>query len=83
MSGRVKVLNLLRGPVAARIRFKFPFSFGTVTIAPASFHRVARAIETGEVHLDFTTHFDPGVAGQYTSGTPNTLSVAPLIGRSE
>ena len=83
MSGRVKVLNLLRGPVAARIRFKFPFAFGTVTIAPASFQRVARGIETGEIHLDFTTHFDQGVAGLYSSGTPNTLDVAPLIGRSE
>jgi len=83
MTARDQVLNLLRGPVASRIRFTFPFWAGTVTIAPASFHRVARAIETGHVRLNITTKFDPGVAGLYTSGTPNTLSVAPLIGRTE
>jgi hypothetical protein len=83
MSARSKVLDLLRGPVVSRIRFKFPFWAGTVTIAPASFHRVAQAIESGEVHLNFTTAFPPGVGGQYISGTPNTLNVAPLLGRSQ
>ncbi|MCW5745831.1 MAG: hypothetical protein KIT36_06495 [Alphaproteobacteria bacterium] len=74
---------MLRGPVVSRIRFRFPFSGGTVTIAPASFHRVARAIEAGQVSLQFTTAFPPGVGGLYTSGTPNTLRVAPLVGRTE
>ena len=83
MSARSKVLDLLRGPVVSRIRFTFPFWAGNVTIAPASFHRVAQAIERGEVRLNFTTAFPPGVGGQYTSGTPNVLSVAPLIGRTE
>ncbi len=83
MTARDQVLNLLRGPVASRIRFTFPFWAGTVTIAPASFHRVARAIETGQVRLNITTTFPAGVGGLYTSGTPNTLSVAPLIGRTE
>lgn len=83
MTARDKVLSLLRGPVVSRIRFTFPFSGGTVTIAPASFHRVAYAIETGKVSLQVTNTFPPGVGGQYTSGTPNRLSVAPLIGRTE
>ena len=83
MTARDQVLGLLRGPVAARIRFRFPFNFGTVTIAPASFERVARAIETGSVQLVVTNAFPAGVGGQYISGTPNTLRVAPLLGRSQ
>ncbi|MFA5121693.1 hypothetical protein [Zavarzinia sp.] len=85
MSARDDVLALLRGQVVSRIRFTFPFlqGKGTVTIAPASFHRVARAIEAGTVRLQITTTFPPGVGGQYQSGTPNTLLVAPLLGRTE
>jgi len=83
MSTRNQVLTLLRGPVVRRIRFKFPFWAGTVTIAPASFHRVAQAIEAGSVRLQVTTTFPAGVGGQYTSGTPNLLQVAPLVGRTE
>jgi hypothetical protein len=83
MTTRAKILNLLRGSVAARIRFTFPFRFGTVTIAGASFGRVARAIEGGQVSLQVTTTFPSGVAGTYTSGTPNVLRVAPLVGRVE
>jgi hypothetical protein len=83
MSTRQRVLQLLRGPVASRIRFKFPFWAGTVTISPVSFRHVAHAIETGHVHLDVTNAFPAGVAGQYVSGTPNTLRVKPIIGRVE
>jgi hypothetical protein len=83
MTTRDQVLNLLRGTVVNRIRFKFPFWAGTVTIAPASFHYVARAIESGRVRLQVTTTFPPGVGGSYSSGTPNTLRVAPLLGRVE
>ncbi len=83
MTSREKILALLRGPVVSRIRFTFPFSGGTVTIAPASFHRVAQAIENGKIRLQVTNAFPPGVGGQYTSGTPNLLAVAPLIGRTE
>ncbi len=83
MTTRDQVLSLLRGPVVSRIRFKFPFWAGTVTIAPASFHYVALAIESGRVQLQVTTTFAPGVGGSYSSGTPNTLRVAPLLGRVE
>ncbi|HEX2891360.1 hypothetical protein [Vineibacter terrae] len=83
MATRDKVLSLLRGPVVSRIRFTFPFAAGTVTIAPQSFHRVATAIEAGTVSLQVTNTFPPGVGGQYISGTPNTLQVAPLVGRTE
>ncbi|HJQ56649.1 MAG TPA: hypothetical protein VJ890_07070 [Vineibacter sp.] len=81
MTERDKVLNLLRGAVANRIRFTFPFRFGTVTIAGGSFTYVANAIESGRVRLQITNTFPPGVGGQYTSGTPNTLRAAPLAGR--
>ena len=83
MSTRNQVLRLLRGSPADRIRFSFPFSAGTVVITPASFRRVAQAIESGKVQLNVTKAFPPGVAGTYQSGTPNTLSVAPLLGRVE
>ena len=54
-----------------------------MTIAGASFGRVARAIEAGQVRLQVTNAFPQGVAGIYTSGTPNMLRVAPLAGRAQ
>ena len=70
-------------PTAGRIRFTFPFFAGTVTISPVSFRHVANAIERGHVRLDVTNTFPAGVAGQYVSGTPNTLRIKPIIGRVE
>jgi hypothetical protein len=83
MTTRQRVLDLLRGPVAGRIRFTFPFFAGTVTISPVSFRHVANAIERGHLRLDVTNTFPPGVAGQYVSGTPNTLRIKPISGRVE
>ena len=83
MSTRNQVVQLLRGPEASRIRFTFPFAAGTVTISPVSFNRVATAIESGQMRIDVTNAFPPGVAGQYISGTPNTLRIKPLAGRVE
>ena len=83
MTARAQVLRLLRGAEASRIRFTFPFWAGTVTIAPASFRRVATAIESGQMHIDVTNAFPPGVAGMYISGTPNTLRIKPMLGRAE
>jgi hypothetical protein len=80
---RQRVLDLLRGPVAGRIRFTFPFFAGTVTISPVSFRHVAHAIECGKVRVVPTTAFRAGVAGQYVSGTPNLLQVKPILGREE
>jgi hypothetical protein len=83
MTTRQRVLELLRGPQASRIRFTFPFFAGTVTISPVSFRHVAAAIECGKVHLDVTNVFPAGVAGQYISGTPNVLRIKPIHGRVE
>ena len=83
MTTRQRVLDLLRGPQAARIRFTFPFFAGTVTITSASFARVARAIESGHMRLQVTNAFPAGVAGEYVSGTPNTLRIKPIVGRVE
>ena len=83
MTTRQRVLTLLRGPTAGRIRFTFPFFAGTVTISPVSFRHVANAIERGDMRLDVTNTFPPGVAGQYISGRPNTLRIKPIIGREE
>ncbi len=83
MTTRQRVLDLLRGPQASRIRFTFPFFAGTVTISPVSFRHVATAIERGTMRLQVTNAFPPGVAGQYISGTPNTLRIKPIFGRIE
>jgi hypothetical protein len=83
MSGREQILQLLRGPVAGRIRFTFPGAGGTVTISPVSFRHVASNIESGHIKIVFTHDLDPGVGGEYISGTPNTLRVQPILGRSE
>jgi hypothetical protein len=83
MTTRQRVLDLLRGPVAGRIRFTFPFFAGTVTISAVSFRHVANAIERGAIRIDVTNTFPAGVAGEYVSGTPNVLRIKPIIGREE
>ena len=83
MTTRQRVLDLLRGPQASRIRFTFPFFAGTVTISPVSFRHVATAIESGKIRLEVTNAFRDGVAGEYVSGTPNTLRIKPIHGRIE
>jgi hypothetical protein len=83
MTTRQRVLELLRGPEARRIRFTFPFFAGTVTITSVSFAHVARAIEAGTMRIDVTNAFPAGVAGQYISGTPNVLRIKPIHGRVE
>ena len=83
MTGRERILHLLRGPVAARIRFTFPGAGGTVTISPVSFRHVANHIESGHISIVFTNALPAGVGGQYISGTPNQLMVQPIIGRVE
>jgi hypothetical protein len=83
MDTRNRLLQVLRGPEAARIRFTFPFSGGTCTIAPQSFQFVANAIDRGTVRLDITHDFPDGVAGQYVAGPPKVLRIQPILGRVE
>jgi len=91
MSLEARVLALLRGPVVARIRFRFPIPGSQVTIAPQTFHVVARAIDSGRVRVRRPTDLAAGVAAQYndvartradhTVVAANTLEVAGIGGR--
>ncbi len=86
MTAREQVLSLLQGAEASRIRFTFPGGGGAITIAPATFHRVARAIRRGDIRVTPTTTFPTGVAGrvadgllrQYQLGTPGIPAVDPV-----
>ena len=83
MSAQQQVNDLLRGSVAHRIRFTFPFFAGTVTITSVSFAHVAMAISYGRIQIDSTTAFPAGVAGEYIAGPPKVLRVKPMLGREE
>lgn len=80
MSTRQRVLDVLRGHEAHRIRFTFPAGGSNITINRHSFERVARAIDRNVVHVTPTTAFPPGVAAQY-DGTSNTILTARILGR--
>lgn len=91
MSLRSRVLDVLNGPAVARIRFRFPIRGSHVTIAPQTFHHVARAIRLGQVSVRVPTDLAAGVAAQYndvartradgTAVAANTLEVVSATGR--
>jgi len=84
ISLNAQVITLLRGPVTARIRFRFSTTDGrTITIAPQTFHRVARAIETGNARVERSANLRSGVAAQYDSASRNALQISPMLGRIE
>ena len=91
MTLKNQVLSVLEGPVIARIRFRFPIAASHVTIAPQTFHVVARAIRSGRVLVRVPTDLATGVAAQYNdvartrlNGTvvqANTMEVNAASGR--
>lgn len=93
MSLRIRVLDVLNGPAVARIRFRFPIRGSHVTIAPQTFHHVARAIRLGRVSVRSPTDLAAGVAAQYndvartradgTAVAANTLEVVSAAGRMD
>jgi hypothetical protein len=86
-----RVLSVLTGPAVARIRFRFPIAGSHVTIAPQTFHRVARAIRTGHIIVRRPTDLAAGVAAQYndvartradsTVVRADTLEISAVSGR--
>ena len=80
MSLKISVLQVLNGPTVARIRFRFPIRGSHVTIAPQTFHHVARAIVSGRVTVQSPTNLPPSVAAQYV-GRANTLQIRSVAGR--
>lgn len=93
MSLRSRVLDVLHGPAVARMRFRFPIRGSHVTIAPQTFHHVARAIRLGQVTVRPPTDLAAGVAAQYndvartradgTAVAANTLEVVSAAGRMD
>ena len=93
MSLRSRVLDILNGAAVARIRFRFPIRGSHVTIAPQTFHHVARAIRLGQVTVRPPTDLAAGVAAQYndvartradgTAVAANTLEVVSAAGRMD
>jgi hypothetical protein len=91
MSLTDQVLTVLTGPVVSRIRFRFPLGPSHVTIAPQTFHVVARAIRSGHIIVRRPTDLAAGVAAQYNdvarvrvNGTQvraNTLEINAIGGR--
>jgi len=75
---RQRVLNILRGPEADRIRFTFVANKATITIARSTFDRVARAIERGKVDVTINNTLGQGIA-RYLQ--PNNIETHSVIGR--
>jgi hypothetical protein len=82
-----RVLGLLRGPEALRIRFKVTTTSGPITINRATFATVAKAIDDGKVGVKpFTpdksagARYDPDAAPGAPSGQ---LFIPPILGRFE
>jgi len=86
MALKERVLGLLRGPEASRIRFTAPTTTGPITINRATFATVASAIDAGKIGVTpFTPtklagakYFQPAGPGAPPSGQ---LHVPPILGR--
>lgn len=70
---RHHVINLLQGPTVRRIRFSFPRSGTTFSLAALHFHRVARAIQTGNIAVHVTTAIPADAAATYDSVNKGSL----------
>jgi hypothetical protein len=70
MTIQQQVIRILRGPVAARIRFAFPDGMSgaagrVLTVTPTDFHVVSRAIEAGTIHVVTAVDLPAGWDAQY------------------
>jgi hypothetical protein len=88
MTTKDRVIHILRGGEAHRIRFKIPATSGTITINRASFETVASAIQAGKIKVTAQTVFRPGVGAEYhgwaiAGGASGELVVPPILGREQ
>jgi hypothetical protein len=94
-AAKQRVITLLRGEEARRIRFTAATaSAGDIIINPTTFATVATAIEMHRIKVTVRTHFDDGSGAQYDSeavpalGTipgfsSGQLLVPPIVGREQ
>jgi hypothetical protein len=88
MAIKERVLGLLRGPEASRIRFTASTTSGPITINRETFATVARAIDAGKIKVTPKAAFKPGVGAEYnTDAVPGASSgellVPPILGREQ
>jgi hypothetical protein len=89
MGAKERIMHVLRGQEAARIRFKAPTkTSGTITINRASFATVASAIQAGKIKVTPRTTFRQGVGAEYhgwaSPGAPSgELLIPPIFGRQQ
>jgi hypothetical protein len=86
MTTKQRILQLLRGSVASRIRFTVPPA--GITINHATFTAVAQAIETGRIKVVPTRHFAANVGAEYdgtaaADAPSGQLIVPPIVGREQ
>jgi hypothetical protein len=81
MTSKERILQILSGPEAARIRFSFTAGTTSVTIARHVFERVARAIRHGHIGVSVSTTFAAGVGALYHPDT-DTIETPPVYGRA-
>jgi hypothetical protein len=77
---RKRALELLRGPVAARIRFSFPNRGAVITINRSTFERTAKFIEQGKVKIKPPTTLPPGAGASQNKGN-NEIQMRRPTGR--
>jgi hypothetical protein len=90
MTTKTRVISILRGAEAHRIRFTVPATIGTITINRASFESVAAAILAGKIKVTAVppSAFRPGVGAEYhtsavVGGPSGELRVPPILGRQQ
>ena len=79
MSARERIIQILSGPEASRIRFSFPVGKTAMTISSHTFQRVARAFRHGHIRINITNNFPGSVRAIYHPS--GTLDVSPILGR--
>src|ERR1700745_3175446 len=89
MTAKERVIHILRGHEAGRIRFKIPTkTAGTITINRASSEPVASAIQAGKIKVTPQPVFRAGVGAEYhgwaiPGASSGELLVPPILGREQ
>lgn len=89
MAAKERVMQVLRGEQARRIRFTVPTkTAGAVTINRVSFETVAAAIQAGKIKVTPQPTFRAGVGAEYhgwaiTGASSGELLIPPIFGREQ
>ena len=88
MATKERILAMLRGEEAGRIRFSVHTTTGTITINRTTFTTVATAISAGKIKVTPQAVFAPGVGAEYhgwaiPGGSSGELLVPPIFGREQ